>query len=314
MKRRTKHPRGYILLLTLLMLAIAAAALAGICRAGLQSVVRASGAQEDLQRRWGVISCRAALFGKSPAVLAAPGRRGPLAEATVSFRLGGQPTTLVFGDEQAKANVNLMYALGQRAGADRAVRALAQSSGAAVRVELRPMVVDADEDVDTNEAVRTKDRGEPEDEAIEVSFEPAFESWGQVFADASPHELMRSRGTLPSVASNLTCWGDGTINVLRASREAMLNACDRVLGPAAVTKLLAARDKDPEFDLWETLDMLNLPEARRDAADLLLSDDSTCYSMWIVTRSGSREWYDLTVGDVRPGGTGAKGELRTFSW
>ena len=303
MKRRTRHPRGYVLLLTLLLLAIAAAALAGVCRAGLQSVVRATRAQDDLQRRWGVVSCRAALFRKSPAVLAAPGRRGPLAEATVSFLLGGQPATLVFGDEQAKANVNLMYALVGRAGADRAVRALAESSAAALRVELRPMALDSNEQTD-----------ERADDTIDVSFEPAFESWGQVFAGASPRELMRGRGTLPSVASNLTCWGDGTVNVRRASREAMLHACDRVLGPAAVTKLLAARDKSPEFDLWETLDTLDLPEARRDAADLLLCDESTCYSLWIVTRSGSREWYDLTVGDMPAGGAGANGKLRTFSW
>lgn len=315
MNRRTRQPRGYVLLLTLMVLAVAAAALAGVCRAGLQAAVQASRAQEDLQRRWGVASCRAALFAKSPAVFGAPRPpgAGSLSEIVLSLNLGGQPMTLVFGDEQAKANVNLLYASEQRAGADRAVRAFAQASGATLRVELRPMASQVQDPIDSNpnddDPIGRDDADDLDDLPIDT-FEPLFEGWGQVFAGVEPGELIRRRGPLPSVASNLTCWSDGLVNVRRASREVMLRACARVLGPADVGKLLAARDKDPAFDLWETLDALSLPEARRDAAERLLADESRCYSLWIVTRAGPRQWYDLTVGDILPGGRTMS--LKTF--
>src|SRR4051812_5359020 len=120
MRRRPEQSRGYVLLLTLLMLAVAAAALAGACRTALRKAVLAARAQEDLQRRWGVVSCRAALLPKAERVLASSPDR-TAAEARLDVTLGGRPITLVFGDEQAKANVSLLYALGKRDGADRAV-------------------------------------------------------------------------------------------------------------------------------------------------------------------------------------------------
>ncbi len=305
MNLRPRH-RGYVLLLTLLLLAIAAAALAGVCRAGLQQAVQAARAQEDLQRRWGVLSCRAALLPKAPKVLAAPRPKNEspdVAEARISLLLGGQSVTLVFGDEQAKANVNLMYALNQRAGADRAVRELAQLSGSPILVELHPLEMESTDESDSDEKA--------EDEALDVSFQPFFESWGQIFPAAGPDELVHRRGDSPSVTSNLTCWSDGSLNVRRATREALTRACEPVLGPAHVAKLVSAREKDPEFDLWDTLDALNLSESRRQACDLLLTDESTCFSLWIVTRAGTREWYDLSVADVEAGrATG----IRVFSW
>jgi hypothetical protein len=320
MRRHTRH-RGYVLVLTLLLLALAATALAGVCRLSLEKAVRATRAQEDLQRRWGVTSCRAALLPKAPMVLARsvdrPGDgRG---EARMSFRLGGQSVTLVFGDEQAKANVNLLYALDGRAGADRAVRALAQAAGAtAMRVELRPARIEQrDEDEaeprhDGAEAKAGKLRSDAEI-LLELTVEPAFEGWGQVFRGAGADDLLRRRGPLPAVASNLTCWGDGMVNVRRASPEAITAACERWLRPGEVAKLVAARDEDPDFDLWEALDALALSEDRLEAVELLLTDESTCYSLWTIIRTGEREWYDLAVANVAASG-GAVSDVRVFSW
>jgi hypothetical protein len=311
MRQRTRH-RGYVLLLTLLVLTIAAAALAGMCRLALEKATQAARAQEALQRRWGVVTCRAAMLPKAPLVFASfqPAGDRNLAESRMSLNLGGQSLTLVFGDEQAKANLNLLYALEGRAGADRLARDMAQAAGATamLRVELRPVLIEPPDDEPVDNDTET-DR-DPE-ALLEFTVEQAFEAWGQVFPGAAPQDLVRRRGPLPSAVENITCWGDGLVNVRRASREAVQAACARWLRPAEVAKLLAARDKDVDFDLWETLDSLDLSEARRDAAEQLLTDESTCYSLWIITRTRGRDGYDLAVADFANSRTTG---VRVFSW
>jgi hypothetical protein len=304
MNPRNRHPRGYVLLLTLLLLAIAAAALAGVCRLGLRQAVVAARAQDDLQRRWGVLTCRAALIPKAPEVFASlPAAR---AEARLTLELNGQSVTLVFGDEQAKANVNQMLALHGPAAARTAVQRLSQSAGAAsLGVELRPLAIEPD--VGDTVADPNPDRGALPDFTVE----PVLETWDQVFRAPAAPDLLRRRAPLPSIASNLTCWGDGSVNARRASREAMEAACGKWLRPAEVAKLVLAREKDPNFDLWEALDALGLPEARRDAADRLLTDESTCYSLWIVTRTPGRDWYDLSVAEVTAAGVSG---VQVLSW
>jgi hypothetical protein len=296
-----------------MLLAVAAAALAGACRAALQKAVLATRAQDDLQRRWGVVSCRAALLPKADRILAASDdHTSP--ETRFDVSLGGQRMTLVFGDEQSKANVNLLYALGQRAGTDQAVRGIVGATGADVRVELRPIFIQPPdgEPAEPEPPKHPPRSNSDEQDLLDFEVQPVFEAWGQLFPGAKPAALVGRRGKSPSVAASLTCWGDGTVNVRRASNETLLRVCDKILRPAEVRKLIAARDKDPDFDLWETMDTLNLPEGRYDNAEQLLSDRSACFSLWIVTRGGGgREWYDLAVSELAGGGAAG---VKTFSW
>src|SRR6476469_941860 len=88
--------RAYILVMVLVVLAIAAAALSGICRLSLDRAVRASRAAEDLQRRWAVATCRSVLLPRAEAVLVSAAE--PAAEVRRDVRLGGKSFTLVFGD------------------------------------------------------------------------------------------------------------------------------------------------------------------------------------------------------------------------
>lgn len=303
-----------MLLLTLMVLAIAAAALAGACRAALQKAVLATRAEEDLRRRWAIVSCRAALLPKAERVLAASGdRTSP--ETRFDVTLGGQPMTLIFGDEQAKANVNLLYALGKRARTDIAVRGIVGATGADVRVELRPILLEMPTDELSEPEPPPKhplrsDRDEQD--LLDFEVQPVFEAWGQIVPSAKPAALLRRRASSsPSVAGSLTLWGDGTVNVRRASEECLRRVCDKVLRPGEVRKLVAARDKDPDFDLWETMDTLNLPEDRYANAEQLLTDRSSCFSLWIVIRgTRGQEWYDLAVSEPLTSGGGVK----TFGW
>src|SRR5690349_19007717 len=112
--------RGYVLVLVLVLLTLAAAAMAGIARASMLKAVRAASAAADLQRRWTVLRCRAVLLPKAEEVLSRDSGRD--SERRLEIVLGGQPVTLVFGDEQAKANVNSIYRASGSSAAERTIR------------------------------------------------------------------------------------------------------------------------------------------------------------------------------------------------
>ena len=247
--------------MVLLLLAIAAAAMAGVCRASMEKSLRASRAQADLQRRWGVVTFQTVLLPRAERVLSR--EPTPVAEVRRDVSLGGQAFTLVFGDEQAKANVNTLFRAGGLAGTERAVR---QAAGAAdgVRIDLRPLP-------------RTRPPATDDDDPP-----PVFETLGQVFGRTPPAALVAPRGASPAAASVVTCWGDGTLNFRRASDDAVRTVCARHMASAEVSRLLAMRAKKPDADASDLLDRLKLTEAGREALDELLTDDSACHSLWVV--------------------------------
>jgi hypothetical protein len=64
---------------------------------------------------------------------------------------------------------------------------------------------------------------------------------------------------LPAIAG-LTCWGDGSLNLRRASAEAVRAVLSRQLAAGEITRLLEMRAKNPDLDDSELLDALNLSE------------------------------------------------------
>ena len=136
---RDAHATGYVLLLTLFLLVIAAVAMVGVVRASMGRALAAVDAQRELQQRWGTLTLTQTLLPRAPGVIDAAeqrvGRPLPSVDATVD--LGGERFDLTFADEQAKANVNALYADGKRPAAERAARDAAGN----LAVRLRPMPV-----------------------------------------------------------------------------------------------------------------------------------------------------------------------------
>ncbi len=54
--------RGYVLFLTLILLSLTAVAVADVCRRNLGHALASVQAEQELQRRWGIDSCRKALL------------------------------------------------------------------------------------------------------------------------------------------------------------------------------------------------------------------------------------------------------------
>src|SRR3954467_10927434 len=107
------HPpnrRGYVLILALGLLALAATLLVGVARASLRHAVEAREAVDGLQRRIGVVSCQAAILPHAQDLLIRQEqrRKAVVASLHTSVTLGGQRFELTVADEQAKANVNAL--------------------------------------------------------------------------------------------------------------------------------------------------------------------------------------------------------------
>ena len=278
--------RGYVLVLVLVLLTVAAAAMAGVCRASMLKAVRAASAADELQRRWTVLRCRAVFLPKAETILSRGD--GAASEVRRDIVFGGQPVRLIFGDEQAKANANSIYRAQGLAATERTVRQMVGNVDH-VEVELKPLP--------------DPDRSDDDDPP------PVFETLGQVFGRTPPHVLVNPPGS--SIASSITCWGDGSLMIRRAPRTALRAACARVLGGAQIDRLLQLRDKHPDLEIPDLLDQLKLPKAARAELDDLLVDESTCHSLWIICGSGERNWYDLSVQDDS---SDAAGTPRVFDW
>ncbi|HSW49059.1 MAG TPA: hypothetical protein VLH09_02740, partial [Bryobacteraceae bacterium] len=94
-----------------MLLVLAAAALSSMCLRSLRHALESAQAAEELQRRWGMVSCQAALLPRAERVLAQAEQETASAAATCrhELRLGAQVFELVFSDEQAKVNVNRVF-------------------------------------------------------------------------------------------------------------------------------------------------------------------------------------------------------------
>src|SRR5947208_5651382 len=107
------HRKGYILLTTLALLVLSSTLLVTLARTSIQRTLEARQSQDDLQRRWGQISCQRALLPNVETILINQEKLHQRAVPTyrASIRLGPQIFELVLADEQSKTNVNALLDL-----------------------------------------------------------------------------------------------------------------------------------------------------------------------------------------------------------
>jgi len=285
---------GFALLMSLMVIALAAAALAGLARRSTVAALDARGAAERLQRRWAVVSCRETLLNRAEAVLAeaegigiADGdnrkqssRKKPVARVRVNCKLAGIPYELVFTDEQAKFNPNSILTGRGRAEAEGVVSRL--SGVRRVRRELEMTV-----------KLRTVPLTVSSNSSVEAL--PPVGGYGQMFRNASP-ELLAGDRWHAGAADEVTCWSDGRVNVRRASIAAIKAACDKQVDPRLVRWLLSGKAKDP----FANLEMMLTDGGKTDAAGVArlaarLTDQSSCHGLWIIAKTRQRRWYAFSV-------------------
>lgn len=280
---RGRPRRGFVLPFTLLVIALATLVMSGVARRSLKVAQRASEAELQLQRKWGVISCQPALLRRADDWLNRPmvaGQSRDLGHDRLVFQLGKLDFDVLLADENAKVNLNQMkQALAPAALAVR-VNELSQSPQPLL-VELRPFTF---ESVDPT--------GEPGEPNL-----TKFGSWGQVFPIHQFPDSADAPRRIAAATMDLTCWGNGKLNLNRASQRAIQIWCDCVVGHDVAVELLKARASTERLDIT-SLSQLAIDADKRELIDMHFTDESHTYSMWVhVSASETRKWFELYIAE-----------------
>jgi len=289
--------RGYILMMTLLLMTIAVLALAHTSRASLRRAMEAQAAQRQLQRHWGTLSCQRAVLQNADAILKKieEETQEPAGVTRLTLILGDQAFDLVLADEQAKANVNKLIKLRSLETTEGNIRDLVRQSNKPVKVRLKML----------------PSMSKSEDQ-ITLQL-PPLGSFAQIFPDVQP-ELLVSTTQQPSpVSTHFTLWGDGKLNFHRATRQAFKLLCEGVMTDNQIDQLLSSREESPRLATEEALSQLALTKTKLDQLTELLTDKSSCHSLWVVVRDDERSWYSLAISESQSDSDEAN-KVYTFSW
>ena len=316
--------RGQVLLLTLLLLALVAVALAGVSRASLSRALVASDAESRLQHRWAVISCQVTLLPRAEMILERTEESAgdPAVSTRLAVTLNDQVFELLVADEQAKVNINSIYVDHGRQNAEEVVKNLVRASNNMVKIELDPLP-----------------KTSSQDSAPQL---PSIGSLDQIFAQANVEDLIGT-SEQPGAIQDVTCWGSGKLNFRRASTSALRQVCSGKLNRSQIEKLLDIRteffqeslknhrvtenipfqnDSNPDspepsevierssqIELSKALEQLGLTSSQLEELDELLTDKSTCHSIWIVTRDDLRRYHWLAVAEAV-----TEGQVSTYNF
>src|SRR5260221_10949201 len=191
-----KH-RGYVLVVTLGLLVLAAGLMVAVSRGALRHATAARLAADELQPRWGAVSCRNATLPYAEVILgsAEAERKSPLPLYRTRIQLGDETFDLTIADELAKADVNLLLDHTDRATAENRLRQALAGSGLSSQIRLRPSGAPLPAPA---APATTKPATQP-------ALPQLISGFGQIFTDASPEHLLMAQGSFRP-ADVVTCW------------------------------------------------------------------------------------------------------------
>lgn len=306
---------AFVLLMTLALVLLAGVMLAGVARRGMLESLEAQDAANELKRRWAIASCRVALLGNIDRILdeaergedrdGSPSERYqnlPLPEYRVNCSLAGIDYEFVFTDEQSKLNVNHLLEHGTIGQAQSIVTRLITYGG---------------QEQEISSAIRLKTgTGAASIPGPSTSL-TGIGSYSQIIDPVSPMMLLGTRQH-PGLASTITCWGDGKINLRRASENVVKQACDHLLASQTISGILKARKSDPYQKLPDMLRTVRgLTDATQAKLAECLTDQSGCHGLWIIAHGAQRSWHTLAIieGDGKSTSEqGSGGQWREFAW
>ncbi|MEM8738836.1 MAG: hypothetical protein AAGG38_10225 [Planctomycetota bacterium] len=294
----SRHHRGYVLLLTLVLLAMVATGLAGIARRSHAAALEANRLERDAQRRWLATSARQ-LLPEADQLLIAWNEASATssASARAEFDLGHHRVSLTLGDEQAKANLNTLWTRYDPAVVRAKATALAASSrnGSGSTPHLRPI-------------------GAFEAKAAGTSLDwPAFVSLEQVLTADGLHRLLQTPSPETSLLDYVTLWGGGRLRIDRASRPALEAVLTPLLSPGQVDRFLAERFENPPLGSRVTdVSGLRLTDRQREQLTGYITAKSSCFSVRLRLDDQRRIYTHLAVRQKAVGSSEAS-TLR-FDW
>ena len=264
----------FVLLMTLVLLSVVAVTMVAVARRSFSAALRAHEQHTRLQHRWAVLTLESTLLDHAESILtdAEEDRFEPVAQLRFDVELAGQRYELLLADEQAKVNLNALRARRGHDQAEQLAGDLLAESQTLLRVMLtRPSPLAAGH--------------------------AAFGSFQQIFSGdrVHPHELIGTRDAPRDVTSRVTCWGDGRLNLRRADPAGLAAVCQGVLGHGEVQEIIELRRDLPHLTIGMLARQLELDRKRQEKLNLILTDRSSCYSLWTVAPSDRVTRYRFTT-------------------
>ena len=283
--------RGYVLLVVIATSVLVITVLSTLAKVSLRRGLQAADAQRALQLRWGAITLERSMTSAIPKLFEAREKLAiengttdpPPTTIRAAITLGGVTFDMLLGDEDAKLNVNTIYHHG---GASRAEQIIGRSMGPMMpgTIRLIPVVeamnVSREQTIFADDDAETDAEGD-EDEDVVPGLPDAFRSWGEVFDVAMIQRQTGSTAALPNVTTGVTLWGNQTLNIRRASDEAILATVGLVVQDGGARKFLERFRKNPTLALGVILQSEITDEDDRADVAKLLSETSNNFSVWI---------------------------------
>lgn len=264
--------------MSLVLVALAALAQAGLARKSLLLASDAIHAQTELQHRWGTISCRQLLLENAQESFLqieeqhkAADKPYPLpAQVTGQVILGQLTFAVVLSDEEAKANINTLQARLPTLSR----QLTTELSGSRLPINFQPNM--------SPQASQTK---------------RWYTGWGQVF-------LLRDVLTIAlwepllEATSRITCWGSGKVNIKRGSDDLLERIISQTIDAKTARQFLELRRESDQISLENLLSQLSLRRTQATKLRGWLTDKSQCFSLWIqVANREHKQYHFFVMGD-----------------
>ncbi len=236
-------------------------------------VLQAHQQLSQIQRKWGMRSVERVVGQSAPSLLASQQEESPAAlrwsEARLEFSLNQVTINVEVAEEEAKVNVNTLYATMDRDVAQVAsfVRKLCAGDSVVPSVLLRPL---------------REQTGSRKDFAPFVNFR-------QVIDPAS-------RASLDRFPKRITLWGSGRVDGITAdpmTLKALLSQ-GGVLS-SEVSKFIAAKERYPQANLSELLRQSAVSERTAREIERKLTDQGSTFSLSLDVRDSWHRWTRLVV-------------------
>jgi hypothetical protein len=164
--------------------------------------------------------------------------------------------------------------------------------------------------IDKEASTRPVAATSPVDGRVKSPLALSVGGWGQVFDGVGPGQLLTPMpGAKRAPLDLLTLWGNGAVNVRRATDSAMSLAAGGSVTRVQIGRLMDARDAlyakrggenfsgDNPADKLKDLMTRAAGASLANKGNLGLVEGSKCHSLWVIARRGGRVGYELFVLD-----------------
>lgn len=277
MSKHRKPAKGFILLMTVVLLLVAGLTAASISSRSVAGALEVRRLENQLQERWARVSLQRALLGRAEMIfdrldMKAPANADGEASVSAAMLVGGKVYHIQLADEQAKLNLLTGLRAGRLADTERAANGLGVKlrSEVALRIEsvLQPR--------------------QPRESLWPLRSWPTLLDRAEITGRLDALELQR-------ITTDVTLWGDGKLHWRRA-KPSVVKALQDMLGlQQDLTRLVREWKENPDL---------------QEPSHPVLTDGSQCYSLWIIPEKSS----GMIAFSVRFGPSGTTGTTESFVW